>query len=84
MRTWVKRQLNHFKMVDKNSNKYKNAQEQIRTLEKNLYIEEYKEINYKELKKRPEEFKENIIRIIRLYEEIYNIQEINGKTILAL
>lgn len=77
----AKRAIKQFKMVDKNSNKYKDAQEQIRTIERNLYIEVSKEINYKELKKRPKEFKGNIIH---LYGEIYNIQEINGKTVLAL
>ncbi|WP_419393298.1 hypothetical protein [Cytobacillus praedii] len=77
----AKKAIKQFKMVDENSNKYKDAQEQIRTIERSLYIEESKEINYKELKKRPEEFKGNIIH---LYGEIYNIQEVNGKTILAL
>lgn len=77
----AKKAIKQFKMVDENSNKYIDAQVQIRTIERSLYIEESMEINYKELKKRPEEFKGNIIH---LYGEIYNIQEVNGKTILVL
>lgn len=73
--------IKQLKKVSKKSDKYKEAQIQIKTIERNLYLEGAKEINYKELQKSPDSYKGDIIN---LYGKIYNIQEVNGKTILTL
>lgn len=73
--------IKQFKKVSKKSDKYKDAQEQIKTVERNLYLEGTSEVNYKELQKSPESYKGVAIH---LYGKIYNIQEVNGKTILTL
>lgn len=69
------------KKVSKKSDKYKEAQTQIQTIKRNLYLEWAKEINYKDLQKTPDNYKGDIID---LYGKIYNTQEVNGKTILTL
>lgn len=76
-----KKAIKELKKVSKNSEKYKEAQTQIKTMERNLYLEGALGIYYKELQKSPEDYKATIIH---LYGRIYNIQEINGKTILTL
>ncbi|WP_242240640.1 hypothetical protein [Bacillus cereus group sp. BfR-BA-01309] len=67
--------------IDKDSGNYEEAQEHLKIIKRNLYMKESKDIDYKELQKKPEEFKG---KIIHLYGRIYNIQEVNGKTILSL
>lgn len=73
--------MSQLEKISKDSETYKEAQEHLKVIKRNLYMKESNDINYKELQKKPEEFKG---KKIHLYGKIYNIQEINGKTILSL
>jgi len=73
--------LEELKKVSKKSQRYVEAQDQIKTIERNLYFEQSMESDYKELQKRPSSYKGSIVHF---YGRIYNIQESNGKTILTL
>ncbi|MCT2537156.1 rhomboid family intramembrane serine protease [Aquibacillus koreensis] len=73
--------IKELKRVSKESQRYVEAQDQIKTIERNLYFEHAMESDYKELQKRPGSYKGSIVHF---YGRIYNIQENNGRTILTL
>ncbi|MFI8673332.1 hypothetical protein [Bacillus paranthracis] len=73
--------ISQLEKISRDSGIYEEAQEHLKIIKRNLYMKESKDIDYKELKKKPEEFKG---KIIHLHGKIYNIQEVNGKTILSL
>ncbi|MFJ7727882.1 hypothetical protein ACIQXV_17185 [Neobacillus sp. NPDC097160] len=73
--------IKEFEMVNKSSNRYEEAQKYISNIKRNKFDEQCKDIDYKELKKSPEEHKGEKIHFAG---KIFNIQEVSGKTILSL
>jgi Tfp pilus assembly protein PilF len=73
--------INQLEMVSKDSNRYEEAQKNVGVIKTNQYIEQCKDISYKELKKSPDKYKR---KNVHFFGKIYNIQEISGKTILSL
>lgn len=76
-----KEAISQFQNISKDSPHYKKAQKDLRSLKKNLYLEEVKEVSYGDLQKKPNAYKGVPVH---LYGEVYNIQEISGKTLLTL
>lgn len=73
--------LKELELVSKSSKRYVEAQKYISNIKRNQFAEQCKDINYKELKKDPDEYKGEKIHFAG---KIYNIQEVSGKTILSL
>ncbi|MFJ5624823.1 hypothetical protein ACIQD3_19330 [Peribacillus loiseleuriae] len=73
--------IKQLEKVSKSSERFGEAQKYIRTIKRDLFIEQCTDISYKELKKAPEDYKGEKIH---LFGRIYNIQEISGKTIISL
>ncbi|KZB92460.1 hypothetical protein A2U94_05440 [Bacillus sp. VT 712] len=73
--------MNQLKKVSKDSELYKEAQKNIGIIKRNQYVNQCKDIAYRDLKKSPDDYKGGNIHF---FGRVYNIQEISGKTILSL
>ncbi|EDZ57562.1 hypothetical protein ACS47_16205 [Bacillus cereus] len=73
--------IKQLEQISTNSGKFDEAQKYIWTIKRDQFVKQCLDISYKELKKKPEEYEGEKIH---LFGKIYNIQEVNGKTIISL
>lgn len=77
----LEKAIAYLTQIKNDSEKYDEAQSYIETAKRDMFVEQCIDINYNQIKKNADDYKNEKVHF---YGKIYNIQEINNKTIISL